>query len=246
MKLILLLASTVLIVLFVRDLWHFCTQVKKGGELVRAATPYERRDTSATHHIIMLGDSTAVGVGAIDPTLTTAGMLAEEYPKSSLANLSKSGWRAGALREAYAKMPMTHADLIVIQIGANDIFRFTPLKSLEADVTAIVARAKEMSAHVVILHSGNVGLAPIFPKYAAYFLSKRTRAVRDMYITLAKTERIAYVDLYRTKEADLFLTDIDKFYANDHLHPSGEGYRDWFTQIQKSIIPTYGSDEFLR
>ena len=244
--LIVLIVCIVLIVFFAHDIWNIRMYVKKSEVLVRMATPYERNGAESTRHILMLGDSTAVGVGANDPTLTTAGRLAREYPKSSLTNISKSGWRASELRDAYLNVPSTRADLVVIQIGANDIINFTPLDTLRTDVGAIITRAKETSERVVILHSGNVGLAPIFPGYIAHFLSKRTLAVRDLYIALAREHHIAYVDLYRTKETDFFLTDIDKFYANDHFHPSGFGYEDWFTQIQASIILAYGSDEFLR
>jgi len=236
----------VIIIILVRDAVRMIMLIKKSAVLVANAVPFERTLTSAKHRIIVLGDSTGVGVGASDPALSTAGRMASAYPNASVTNRSKSARRIHELLETLHSETFPHADLVLIQIGANDIVYFTPLKSIDTDLDTLLRKAKTISDHVVILHSGDVGLAPIFPSYIGYFFSKRSLAVRDIYMRQAQIHGVGYVDLYRTKEKDIFLTNIDKFYANDHFHPSGAGYEDWFKQIEQAIINTYGNDDFLR
>jgi len=124
---------------------------------------------------------------------------------------------------------------VVIQIGGNDIMKFTPFRSIDRDVTIVIEDAKRIARHVVILHSGNVGLAPFFIWPIDWIMTERARAVRRIYMKKAREEDVLYVDLFTERGNDLFLKDIPKYYSLDHLHPSGEGYRWWYERIRATL-----------
>jgi lysophospholipase L1-like esterase len=122
---------------------------------------------------------------------------------------------------------------VVIQIGGNDIIRFTDLDAVKTNLDELLTKAKRLSSHVVLLHSGNVGLAPFFPVYIAPLFSWRTRQVRDIYIELAKAHQVVYIDLYTSHHNDPFSPNFQEFYAADLLHLNGEGYGVWYTRIRQ-------------
>ena len=129
----------------------------------------------------------------------------------------------------------SHYDLVILQIGANDIVHFTKFNNIEKEISTAIDRAKRIGDHVVIMHSGDVGLAPIFSWPLNHLYTSRTRVVRSIYMKMAQEKGVMYVDLFRKRQDELFLKDIDKYYAADHFHPSGQGYRYWYDEIRKTL-----------
>jgi len=41
--------------------------------------------------------------------------------------------------------------------------------------------------------------------------------------------------LFKVAEEDIFLTDVDKYYASDYFHPSGDGYGIWYKDIKNKL-----------
>ena len=64
-----------------------------------------------------------------------------------------------------------------------------------------------------------------------------------MLLDIKERQGVAFVDLYRRSGGDLFATDPDRYYAEDGLHPSGEGYRLWFERLveETTILQALGS-----
>lgn len=189
--------------------------------------------------ILVMGDSTAVGAGAYDPADTTAGRLGSKYPDADIENISRNGMQLAELSERVTTLVGTmnrKYDLMLIQIGANDVTHFTALESVRSLLSNIVDEASTHADRVVILSSGNIGLSPVFHFPISAILSKRNRDVRAIYIEeVSKRPNVYYVDLYRDRKDDMFSKDIDRYYAADHFHPTSDGYAVWFEEIEKVI-----------
>src|SRR5277367_6022713 len=84
----LLLASTVLV-----QLALFWRGVQRARTLAAQGRRYERRLASKGLAVLILGDSTGVGVGASMPEESIAGLLAADYPQADVVNISESGAR---------------------------------------------------------------------------------------------------------------------------------------------------------
>ncbi len=202
---------------------------------VRETRPYQQNPSQPKSKILVIGDSTAVGVGSTDPKLTIAGRLGMDFPNAEIKNLGVSGLRIDGLVKQFDPKLIGHYDLIIIQIGANDIIHLTPLIKVKPDLNQLLTAAKTVSNQIVILHSGNVGLAPFFPSCLEFIWRQRSLEMRALYQQTVEQYGAVYVDLFTERQEDIFLKDIQKYYSPDLLHPSSEGYGIWYTKIRQSM-----------
>lgn len=209
--------------------------IKKGEKIAKDAKTFERPMPGAPMRILVAGDSTAVGTGVTDPKDSIAGRLAQKYPTAEVVNVSINGLKLQGLVDLLATKNLGHFNLVVAQIGANDILRFTPLSEVERSLKTVLGRLTDLGDTVVILHSGNVGKAPFFPWYVRPFYSRRTMAVREIYLEETNRFQATYVDLATKKMDDLFANDPKRYYAPDYLHLTGEGYGLWYQAIIEAL-----------
>lgn len=225
--LIILILSFVIIATF--DSMRMYLLYMKTLKLETNFASFQNKDTFSNMKILVLGDSTAVGTGATDPKNTTAGRLSSLFPNAALLNISQNGMKIAELNKKMDDIN-GHYDYILIQIGANDIIRFTSSKDIENGLNDIIIKAKKLSNRVVILHSTDIGKAKFFAWYVRPIYSYRTQNVREIYMRQAEMHTVQYVDLH-----DVKMTDYE--YSDDKLHPNDEGYRLWFDEIKKKIDP---------
>ncbi len=211
---------------------RFAWLLSNSAKLVNESHAFERAIDGGSPRILVAGDSTAVGTGTT-PEGSTAGHFGADFPNADIRNVSVNGWKIGDLLPAFPTKGSF--DLVVLQIGANDIIRGTPEKDFETSLGALFTKAKAVSDNVVALHSGNIGLAPMFPWPVNRALRARSLRYREIYKRVAKDHGVAYVDLYAEKEDDILSTDIPKYYAADLLHLTADGYGVWYDAIRKTM-----------
>ena len=211
-------------------------RIHVGSAIADAAQPFERVVPDAAQRILLVGDSTGVGTGALDPTLSTAGQFGEAYPNAEIINRSRNGRKIHETLAVLDEFSGQHFSLVMIQIGGNDIIRFTPLPEVERDLVAMLEKARALSPNVVILHSGNVGAAPFFPRPWDLLWTARAREVRALYLRTVPEHGAHYVGLFQERRDDTWLKEPARYYAVDGLHPSALGYADWFSKIQATIL----------
>ncbi len=200
-----------------------------------SAKPFERLDHPANFKVLFLGDSTAVGVGSGNPRNSTAGWFSQDFPEAGIENISQSGLRLAGLRGKLKLVKTGPYDLIVIQIGANDIMHLTPLNAVDRDIRFVLKTLTPQARQIIFLHSGDVGTAPIFIWPFTWIFSKRSYQVRAIYQKAAQDTQAFYVDLIGRKIDRVFGADQKKYYALDGLHLTGEGYRIWYRAIREKL-----------
>ncbi len=205
------------------------------GQSYAKLQPFERVDESAEIRILILGDSTGVGTGAESDEQSIAGRLGADFPAAHIENNSKNGRKIADLLDAFTASGQRRYDLVVIQIGGNDILYLTDYAAIRQGIERVVARARMLSDQIVMLHSGNVGGAPLFIRPISDFYTHRTERVRDIYMEVAAAKGVGYIDLFRERSEDLFLLEADKYYAPDHIHPSGPGYGWWYERLRETM-----------
>lgn len=225
------------IALFVFYLWYPIAQtIKISDQLIAKTTPYEQHPLKPDKYILVIGDSSAVGVGAANNHDSIAGRLGQQFQNADITNLGVSGAK---LKEALALLEQQQQkryDLIVLQIGANDITHLTSLDTVRKELSSILAISVKMSPKTILLTSGNIGAAPLFRFPLSTYLTSRTLKVRSIFMEEAsKYPSVNYIDLYREPNDDPFLNDLKKFYAPDSFHLSGDGYGIWYQEIQKKL-----------
>jgi len=205
--------------------------------LVAASHPYQQKGLGHPR-ILVLGDSTAVGTGTKDNKGSTAGRFGQDFPDAEIINLSINGLKAAELDSDFPSFPEGSFDLVLLQIGANDILQRTPLPKFSASLRSIFSKANAAGDKVVALHSGNVGLAPFFRWPLSSYFRAKSLEMRETYLAIAAEHDVTYVDLFREAKDDVFLTDIPTYYAADRLHLTEAGYDDWYRQIRSAMANT--------
>lgn len=175
--------------------------------------------------ILVLGDSTAYGTGAENPEGSTAGRLGLLYPEADITNLSVNGLKIAGLLEIIENIDKTKKfDIILIQIGANDIMRFTSMNNISEGIEKLIIRVKEFGDNVIFLSGGNLGEVPFFPFFLQPLMTQRSLQTSQIYQKLALKEKVNYVDLFHSPIVDMLSGEPSYYYASDLLHLSGPGY----------------------
>ncbi len=206
-----------------------------GHNLVKKTQAFSAHPPNATKRILIVGDSLAVGVGSSDPNHSIAGRISADYPDIDITNVAVSGARVEDITGQLSSFQKEHFDLIIIQIGGNNVTHFTPLKTVRADAHTMMQSAKTISPHVIVWSSGSAGFAPIFVPPLSWAYTVRTKKV---YITISEvvtSEGGTYVDLYVPWKEDVFKTDTKRYYAADKFHVADDAYGFWYEKIKPII-----------
>lgn len=206
---------------------------KIAGDIVKHSDSYHQESADANKRILVLGDSTAVGTGVVDPSNSVAGRLGRDFPDATIVNKAQNGLKSRGLLENLDDMIDGRYDLVVIHIGANDVLRFRDLKITKQNIRKIVSRSQEQSTYTALITSGDIGEAVSIPWFARPLMSIRSKDLRNFGVNLAKElDNFVYVDLYYK---DSGITD-EKFYARDMLHLSDEGYGFWHQELKAALM----------
>lgn len=233
-----LLIFLVIIAIFGLVLWLTgAVRLGKTLYLILRITPYEQTVTGSPV-ILVVGDSTGYGTGAEVGKDSIAGLIGSDYSAYSVVNRSKNGRTIGEAVEEMKKLPSDERyELIVLQMGSNDILQKRPLDVVRSDLSLLFAIALEHSDHVVMITCGNVGTASRFAgTKRALEYEQLTRLYREMVIPLAAESGVRYVDLFEEPGVDMFLREPKKYLSIDGLHPSSAGYAYWYERLQPALV----------
>lgn len=225
-----------IIAIFIFYLIYPISQAIKISDAMLAKTVrFEQHPPNPNKRILVAGDSTAIGVGAKHPNESIAGRLGKQFPEADITNLGKSGAKLKDLLPLLRGLDH-HYDLIVLQVGANDITHFTSFASIKQALTDILTLSQSISSKTIILSAGNVGKAPMFRWPLSMIFSYRTRAIRDIFMEeIAKSKTAAYVDLYTKLANDPRAKDVKQYYASDQFHLSSYAYAIWYSYIEEKL-----------
>lgn len=236
MKRIVYVLAAVLCLYVVINLAQTGIHLYKWKELAQASRAYEVAPPGAKKKILVVGDSTGVGVGATDPADSIAGRIAGDFPLVEIVNRSANGARAEDVLEQLKTIDDTDFDVVLVQMGCRDILLFTDLDMLEDTVLEILHSAYQLAPNVIFMGTGNMGSCPAFLPPINRVYTERARKVKSMFVLLSRGKGVDYVDLFREKGDDEFLGDRKRFFAADSIHPSSDGYALWYEELKKQTL----------
>lgn len=209
-------------------------QVSK--ELTRATRGYANNDKNPLgRSMLVLGDSTALGVGASRPEESVAGRLADTRAITYTENYAKAGATAADIKEQMTRAERSHYDYILVQVGANDIIRFHSAMQAKAELEPVFKAILSSSDRAYFMFAGDMGAVPLFWWPLSSVYHQATLRYRDELHALAESVGITYVDLYDPPGYSVFSKEPDVYFAKDHFHPSSAGYAVWFEKLMGSL-----------
>jgi acyl-CoA thioesterase I len=180
---------------------------------------------------VVLGDSTAQGLGALSPDGGYVGqVLAELRGHTGLPwrvlNLSVSGSLTRDVLGAQLPLVPAHADLVTCGIGVNDILYTSPAK-LFADLRALIAAVPDQTVLLDLpLPAGCWGF---LGRASMPYVTRINRTIHQA--AAARGLPVAEVSAH-------FLPPWAGKFASDCFHPSQDGYRDWARALLASLPST--------
>lgn len=187
--------------------------------------------------LLVLGESTAAGVGASNHDDSLAGQTAQSLNAMTGASvdwrvLAANGLTATSLRGRLKELPAdTRADLIVIGLGANDVFRLRGPAGWQREIRALIDTVRERCgfAPVMLSAAPPIGHFPGLPQPLRSVLGLRARLLDHASARLAdKMPGVHFVPLEFDVEPGLF--------AVDGIHPSPHAYRLWGRAVAYAAI----------
>lgn len=207
--------------------------LSRSSTVAHQSTAFQTETESARQRLLVVGDSTAVGTGSAAPEDSVAGRISADFPDIGIDNRAQNGARS---RDLVAQLQGATGPfkVILMQIGGNDVLRFTSKKQLQHDIDNSLRGAGGLSEHVILMTIGDVGNAPALPWPLSKLFSWRSRVVREVLRDSARRHGAQYLDMLpASDEQSPFLADPDRYYSKDYLHPSGAGYGVWYKRLRE-------------
>jgi lysophospholipase L1-like esterase len=210
-------------------------RIKLSRTIASRAVCAQSQPANARATVVVVGDSTGVGVGAATPGESVAGRIAEAFPFTRVFNYARSGAHVHDVLGQLDRHGHHAADIVLIQASANDVVDSHSVATVEADLREAIRRARALGALVVLMPGCNFVFAPFFKPFFAASMANRAHRMHDMVQRVAAETGAVYVDLFKLKPADPFFREGSRYFCADGLHPSGEGYRIWFEELARMV-----------
>ena len=187
---------------------------------------------------VVLGDSTAAGVGApYDAGIATgtARGLADGR-RVVMTNLAVSGARVrDVLERQLSAAEALKPDVVLLSVGANDVTHLTPIGSMRRSLQTIVRRLKTAnpSVRIVVTGSPDMGAPPRIPRLLRGIASCRTKQVNRMFQEEVERGKLTFAPI-ATMTGPLFRKDPSLF-GEDRFHPNERGYAAWIAVLNRAL-----------
>ncbi|MEU8343009.1 SGNH/GDSL hydrolase family protein [Spirillospora sp. NPDC048832] len=224
-------------------------QATPNGDPPAADGLYGEGAGGAPLSLVMLGDSTAAGLGVHTPAETPAALLAGWLAEAAgrpvrLTNVARSGARSQALHGQVDRAVRARPDLAVIMIGANDVTgRVGPAESVR-HLAEAVRRLRAAGAEVVVGTCPDLGsVKPLMQplRWLARRASRQLAAAQTIAVVEHGGRSVSLGDLLGHE----FAADPMSMFSEDRYHPSARGYAAAAAAVLPSMAAALGLEPDL-
>lgn len=178
--------------------------------------------------LLVLGDSTAVGVGADTQDAALPGHLARELHGRwnrgvDWTAIGESGATSRDLIERFLPEALSRSyDFVFLTVGANDALAIRPRGAFARDVRSILSSLRERNPDAVLMMSS----LPAFYRFELLPqpLKARLYSHSSSLESAARTVVAEFDNALMSAKPPPY---TEGFFASDLFHPSSQGYRDW-------------------
>ncbi len=218
--------------------YRFSRLVKISRGIVTHTTPYSFSGSASGVSLLVLGDSTAVWVGADNPDDTIAAMLAKYIGATRVENRWVSWAVVADVYSQIEKVEAKEYDYILLQIGGNDMTRLHDLGRVAKDYESLMLSLPKHK-NLIVMSCGNLGGARIFPSIIGYLYERVSRSYHAKFSEIVTRHGGVYIEIFDERAVDPFIREPELYLAPDLFHPSSIGYKYWFTKLESQIRTLY-------
>lgn len=215
-----------------------CRSAKDAAAAAPARAPRTFGSSGPAITYVVLGDSTAAGVGADYEqgiAVKTAEALAENR-RVTMINLGVSGERAAGVVRDQLPLALPHKpDVVLLSVSANDVTHLTSAGSVRDSVRTTVRELRRVNpaVKIVITGSPDMGSPPRIPRLLRGLAARRTAAINRELTALAAEEDLTFAPI-AAETGPLFRADHSLF-ASDRFHPNERGYATWVKVLNRAL-----------
>lgn len=177
--------------------------------------------------VVVLGDSLTAGYG-IDPSQAFPALLQEKIDENGLAyevvNAGISGDTSASGLRRVDWVLQKPADVLILELGANDGLRGISLDSTRGNLQGIIDRARSHNRDLDILIAGMMLPPNLGPDYASQF--------REMFQDLAEENDATLIPFLLERVAGR-----PELNLSDGIHPTPEGHEIVAETVWKYLQP---------
>lgn len=187
---------------------------------------------------LVLGDSTAAGVGADYEhgiVMGTTRHLAESR-RVELLNLAVSGARfRDVLREQLPRVNGFHPNLVLLDVGANDVTHLTSSGTVRRQLEDILQSVSSLAcdARIVVTGAPDMGSPPRIPFFLRSIAAWRARRINAIATDAARSHALTFAPIAE-RTGPAFRGDRTLF-ASDRFHPNARGYALWTPVLNEAL-----------
>lgn len=176
--------------------------------------------------ILAFGDSLTIGLGLTEkesyPSLLQEKLDADGY-NYEIINAGMSGdTSAGGLERIDWSLNQPNIEVMILELGANDILRGQSIADMKTNLREIIKKAKAKNIQVLLC-----GM------YAPMNLGgARGREINQAFEDLAKTEKVAFLPFFLEG-----VGGIAKLNQADGIHPNAEGAKIIAETVHEAVTP---------
>lgn len=203
--------------------WLLGRAARRGRRLAAGSVRYEDKPPRPRSRVLVLGDSTGVGVGADAAEASLAGLLAARFPHTEVVNHAFNGARLNELAAQAERLNCAgpRFDLALLLAGGNDVLHLTRRQCLLGDARRLLRRLRQLAHHTVWLGCADVGRSPALVPPLSWWFSRRTLRTMQSLAHEARAHGAVFVDFTHDPPGPLR-------FAADGVHPDSESYRRCF------------------
>lgn len=193
--------------------------------------------------MVWLGDSTAAGVGAADADEAVPRRVARALGRPvDLTVSAVSGDTVGdVLNGQIGGLADLEPDIVLVSVGANDVTHLTARASFRDSYRDLLAAVPD-DALVVVLGVPDMGAPPRLLQPLRAVAGHRGRTLGRVAKATAREAGAVYVDIAGETGATM-RSDTGRYFAEDHYHPSGDGYALWADAVLERLVPALNERE---
>ncbi|WP_214416459.1 SGNH/GDSL hydrolase family protein [Sphaerisporangium fuscum] len=194
--------------------------------------------------LVMLGDSTSVGLGMTDPEQTPAVILAKGLTEAArrpvrLNVFGRSGAASADLDIQVDRALKEKPDVAVIWVGANDVTTQTMPGQAVRHLQKAVRRLREAGAEVVVGTCPDLGtIRPIAQplRWVTRRWSRQLAAAQTVAVIEEGGRSVAFADVLGPE----FASYPGEMFGPDRYHPSARGYQRAAYVVLPSVCAALG------
>ena len=190
-----------------------------------------------TINLLCIGESTIAGIGAKTHKEAFSGQFAKHLSRKIG---KKVKWHAHGvsgitvrrtIAEIIPEIPAEQMNVIVIALGANDVFGISSPKKWRREISELIEilRNKYPESEIFLANVPMIRDFLALPNPLRYVLSR-----------LAKIQHLSTIDLVSKMEKVNYFEDVskvdDEFFCEDGVHPSVKGYDLWSEAMVESFL----------